>query len=229
MVRYRGNLWGNPREIPQGNPRDIGLKHSKIVRLRLTSECLVPCKAGGEARHTRPYPSVSVWLLHSTDLFPPGYVLGIPLVQLRANVTNVEIVEADARVICVSNKIKHLFEFNVKVKFSLTIGESMGLQPQAQEVRCFSCIFFSSFLSKTTPTISSKNPVPRISHEKKRFRVFFLRFVYLVDGVGGAPGARRVSQQEQPMKVKPSCWPIGDRCLVYDVRLTPPAGGASGK
>lgn len=52
--------------------------------------------------------------------------------QLRASVTNVEIVEADARVICVSNKIKHLFEFNVKVKFSLTIDESMGLQPPAE-------------------------------------------------------------------------------------------------
>ncbi|CBJ32816.1 conserved unknown protein [Ectocarpus siliculosus] len=55
------------------------------------------------------------------------------LSKLRASVTSVEIVEADARVICVSNKTKHLFEFNVKVKFSLTIDESMGLQPQAQE------------------------------------------------------------------------------------------------
>ncbi|CAM9832623.1 unnamed protein product, partial [Pylaiella littoralis] len=54
------------------------------------------------------------------------------LAQLRASVTNVEIVEADARVICVSNKIKHLFEFNVKVKFSLTVDESMGLPPPAE-------------------------------------------------------------------------------------------------
>lgn len=51
---------------------------------------------------------------------------------MRASVTNVDIVEADARVICVSNKIKHLFDFNVKVKFSLTVDESMGLQPPAE-------------------------------------------------------------------------------------------------
>lgn len=57
--------------------------------------------------------------------------------------TNVEIVEADARVICVSNKIKHLFEFDVKVNFALTVDESMGLQPQA-EVRVCVCFFFSS-------------------------------------------------------------------------------------
>eukprot|EP00752_Nemacystus_decipiens_P005276 g4785.t1 len=54
------------------------------------------------------------------------------LAKLRASVTNVEIVEADARVICVSNKTKHLFEFNVKVNFSLTVDESMGLPPQAE-------------------------------------------------------------------------------------------------
>ncbi|CAN0153996.1 unnamed protein product, partial [Hapterophycus canaliculatus] len=55
------------------------------------------------------------------------------LAKLRADVTNVEMVEADARVICVSNKIKHLFEFNAKVKFSLSIDESMGLPPKADE------------------------------------------------------------------------------------------------
>lgn len=54
------------------------------------------------------------------------------LAQLRANVTNVEIVGGDAHVICVSNKIKHIFDFNVKVKFSLSIDESMGLPPKAE-------------------------------------------------------------------------------------------------
>lgn len=52
--------------------------------------------------------------------------------QLRANVTNVEIVGGDAHVICVSNKTKHIFDFNVKLDFSLSIDESMGLQPQAE-------------------------------------------------------------------------------------------------
>lgn len=46
--------------------------------------------------------------------------------------TNVEIVGGDAHVICVSNKIKHIFDFNVKVKFSLSIDESMGLPPKAE-------------------------------------------------------------------------------------------------
>ena len=46
--------------------------------------------------------------------------------------TNVEIVGGDAHVICVSNKIKHIFDFNVKVKFSLSIDESMGLQSKAE-------------------------------------------------------------------------------------------------
>lgn len=97
--------------------------------------------------------------------------------------TNVEIVEGDARVICVSNKTKHLFEFNVKVKFSLTIDESMGLQPQVMV-----CVyFFLVYLSKTRPSISStNNPVPRISHEKKRF----LGFGSCVFGRKGWRGAR---------------------------------------
>ncbi|CAM9993892.1 unnamed protein product [Scytosiphon promiscuus] len=55
------------------------------------------------------------------------------LAKLGAKVTSVEMVEADARVICVSNKIKHLFEFNTKVKFSLSIDESMGLPPKADQ------------------------------------------------------------------------------------------------
>lgn len=46
--------------------------------------------------------------------------------------TKVEIVGGDAHVICVSNKIKHIFDFNVKVKFSLSIDESMGLPPKAE-------------------------------------------------------------------------------------------------
>ena len=41
----------------------------------------------------------------------------------------------DAQVIVVSNKIKHIFEFNVNLKFALTIDESMGL-PRG-EVRFF--------------------------------------------------------------------------------------------
>lgn len=60
--------------------------------------------------------------------------------QLRANVTSVEIVGGDAHVICVSNKIKHIFDFNVKVKFSLTVDESMGLQPKP-EVRRWALSF----------------------------------------------------------------------------------------
>lgn len=52
--------------------------------------------------------------------------------QLRATVTKAEIVGGDAHVICVSNKIKHIFDFNVKLDFSLEIDESMGLQPQAE-------------------------------------------------------------------------------------------------
>lgn len=51
---------------------------------------------------------------------------------MRASVTDVEIVGGDAHVICVSNKIKHIFDFNVKIKFSLSIDESMGLQPPAE-------------------------------------------------------------------------------------------------
>lgn len=51
--------------------------------------------------------------------------------QPRASVTNVEIVGGDAHVICVSNKIKHLFEFNVKIKFTLSI-EMVGVNPQSE-------------------------------------------------------------------------------------------------
>lgn len=52
---------------------------------------------------------------------------------MQASVTNVEIPGGEAHIICVSNKIKHIFEFNVKLKFSLTIDESMGL-PSKSEV-----------------------------------------------------------------------------------------------
>lgn len=48
------------------------------------------------------------------------------------SVTNVEILGGDANVICVSKKIKHIFDFNVKIKFSLSIDESMRLPPAAE-------------------------------------------------------------------------------------------------
>lgn len=54
------------------------------------------------------------------------------LAKLSARVTEVEIVGGDAHVICVSNKMKHIFDFNVKLKFSVDIDESMGLSPESE-------------------------------------------------------------------------------------------------
>lgn len=76
----------------------------------------------------------------------------VPVWQLSAKVTKVEIVGGDAHVICVSNKIKHIFDFNVKLNFSLEIDESMGLPSQSEVcvwvrrlkyisiVKCGSCV-----------------------------------------------------------------------------------------
>lgn len=56
------------------------------------------------------------------------------ILKVSGRVTSVEILGGDAHVICVSNKIKHIFDFNVKLKVSVSIDESMGLPPAVTEV-----------------------------------------------------------------------------------------------
>lgn len=84
----------------------------------------------------------------------------LPASQLSARVTKVEIVGGDAHVICVSNKIKHIFEFNVKLNFSLDIDESMGLSPQS-EVCCYSRMGGNNVENKrVTRTVFFTSPPP---------------------------------------------------------------------